>query len=231
MNNRTSCPREKDIPAYLQQEMNVTVARNGAACDAVPGLRRGASGLFSIIERFQRDPALSVSRDLAPDILEKVARSASRASFVKPLHRIARSPGRRLGLALLFHAAFPGLPILATAGLPTRNPRCHLGEGDGLAAPEPRKQTGRWDSARWGAQRCRTRHHRAGADGADERSGRPCRFQHRDGKGVGLSGLLQQARRRIGKICSGTPYNQGMATLALMDACEAMPGSRWQAAA
>ena len=220
MANLESCPRETDIPAYLQGELSreelLSFEAHLAGC---PMCAAETEQYRKRIGQLRRPLPATDERDLAPDILARVA------------------GGRRHPVLLRIAALF--LCFVAAAALVcVLRPRAGMNYDQRAGAAvawlcSAQEADGHWDAAKWGAQKNYTPGITALAvlallkQDANALSG-----PYADTIRRALDYLLiqQNAEGRIGALNSGTPYNQGIATLALLEACGRRQNERWEEA-
>lgn len=223
MTNTESCPHECDIPAFLQGELSGEEQRSFEShISTCPTCPAEIENYRKLIGHLRRPLLTAEERDLAPDILARV-RSGGRVRY-PVLLRVA-------ALFLCFVAA----AALVCALRPQAGPKYDQRVGAAIAwlcsAQEP---DGHWDAAKWGAQKNYTPGITALAVLAllkqDENA-----LDGPNGDAIrrGLEYLLGQQNRdgRIGALNSGTPYNQGLATLAFLEAGARANDTRWKQAA
>lgn len=223
MANLKSCPHESDIPAFLQGEMS------GAEQKAFESHLAGCPVCAAETEQFRRLmstlqlplPAAN-ERDLAPFVLARV-----------------QSTGR-VHYPVFLRAAAAFLCCVAAAALvcvlrPHADMRYDQRAGTAVAwlrsAQEP---DGHWDAKRWGAQKNYT----PGITGLavlallkQDANALSSPRAHAIRRALDYLLSQQNAEGRIGAVHSGTPYNQGIATLALLEACSRRQDARWEEAA
>lgn len=217
-----SCPRECDIPAFLGGELSseerAAFESHLHACAACQAEARKYEELIAELRRPLPDAKQS---DLAPDIL---ARAQAGGRHGTTLLRIA-------ALFLCFVAAAAIVCLLRPEGGSKYDQRVSAAIEWLCTVQEP---DGHWDAAKWGAQKNYTPGITALAvlalfKNEPDALGGP----HSGAIRRGLEYLLSQQNEegRIGAVHSGTPYNQGIGTLALLEACGRAKDPRWESAA
>lgn len=215
-----SCPRESDIPAFLQGEMS-GAEQNAfeshlATC---PTCAAETEQYRKLIGRLQRPLPAAAERDLAPDILVRVASGSRHPALL----RVA-------ALFLCFVAAGALVCVLRPRAGMNYDQRAGAAVAWLCSAQEP---DGHWDAAKWGAQKNYTPGITALAVLALlKQDANALNGPHADTIRRGLDYLLSQQNDegRIGALNSGTPYNQGITTLALLEACDRLQDARWEEA-
>lgn len=220
MTNIESCPRECDIPAYLQGELPPSEKSVFEAHLAIcPACAAETEQYRKLIGRLRQPLPETEDRDLAPLILPRI-------------HSPRRLPVilKAAALFVCFIAAAALVCVLRPQAGMNYDQRAGAAVAWLCSAQEP---DGHWDAAKWGAQKNYTPGITALAVLAllkqDENAlngphaGTICRA---------LDYLLSQQNEegRIGALNSGTPYNQGIATLALLEACGRLQDARWEKA-
>ena len=222
--------READIPAYLQDELapaeRSAFEKHLAAC---PSCTAETAKYRNLLARLAAPLPEIPPRDLAPEVLARIAKPERLRwpSFAPVILRAA---------AILLCLVLAGVVLSrlrpAPAASPTPRDRC-VGAALGWLH-ESQEPQGNWDAEKWGAQQNYTPGITALAVLAFLRQ-EPDALQgaHADVVRRGLDYLLKQqtAEGRFGILCSGTPYNQGLATLALLKAGRLRNDPRWTEAA
>ena len=230
MKNNVACPYLQDLPAYLQNELDGAQARH--LCEHMahcPTCAQAAEEFQAMLHRLGSDPDAPCDRDLTEDILHR-------------LPGVAIPWGRWLRAAALW-AVLLGVGLVAG-----RHGLRHSAPATTAAAPHTHRQVteqavdwlrhaqepdGRWDTARWGAQKMYGPGITALALLALlNESATPSDTPSDDTVEKGLRYLvsIQAPDGRFGTLCSGTPYNQGLATLALLEADAQQPRPEWKEA-
>lgn len=226
------CRRDADIPAYLQGELppedRSAFEAHLAACSSC---QRELATYEALMTRLSAPLPEAPERDLAPGVLARInaPRAVLRPAFGGTAWRAAAALLALLlaGLLLSRQDRRPAQPAVVTP-----QEQFVAAALDWLATSQ--EPDGRWDAAKWGAQPNYTpgitalavlaflRHEPEALPGP-----------HAQAVRRGLEYLLgqQNAEGRFGKLCSGTPYNQGLATLALLKATRLRAEPRWTEAA
>ena len=226
------CPREVDIVAFLQDELTrgqkQTFEKHLATCSSCA---KEIEQYRKLIGRLLTPLPAMPTRDLTPDILTRIPSTRRfRVTIRSPVFL------RAAALFLCFVAAAALVCVLrphpkAVAAGATYDRRIDAALEWLSSAQET---DGRWDAAKWGAQKNYTPGITALAILA---------FLKRDARALegpraaSIRGALnylmslQTADGRIGPVNSGTPYNQGLATLALLEACSRRTDPAWEQAA
>ena len=219
MANTESCPRELDIPSFLQDEMSdaerEAFVAHLAGC---PICAAETARYRDLINGLHRPLPAEDSRDLAPLILARL------------------SANHRVHFPILLRAAALFL-CLVTAGalIVVLRPRAETRydrRADSAVAwlCSAQDADGHWDAKRWGAQKNYT----PGITGLAvlallKQDANALNGPRANVLRSALDYLIRQqnADGRIGAVHSGTPYNQGIATLALLEAHSRQPDARW----
>lgn len=226
------CRFEEDIPAYLQGELPAE-ARNAfeAHLPACPSCAKETGKYRVLMQRLAAPLPEAPERDLAPAVLARIhaPRPVLHAVFGGVAWRAAAALLALLlaGFLIARLGARPGRQAAAT---PQR--QFVVAALDWLAASQ--EPDGHWDAAKWGAQPNYTPGITALAVLAFLRQeAEVLPAAHAEAVRRGLDYLLgqQNAQGRFGKLCSGTPYNQGLATLALLKGARLRADPRWTQAA
>jgi hypothetical protein len=228
------CQREVDIPAYLQDELmpdqRLAFEEHMAICSSCAEETEQYRKLIGHL--LQSQPAIP-KRDLTCVILSRV-QAGVRFNFRKRIWAMGSSPVFLRAAALLLCLVAAGVLFCV---LRTRADLKY--EGRVVAAAiewlgSTQELDGHWDAAKWGAQKNYTPGITALAilaflkEDANALEGRRAEVIRR---GLDYLLSLQNADGRIGPLNSGTPYNQGIATLALLEACSRQKNGRWEQSA
>lgn len=219
MANPESCPHEFDIPAFLQDEMSG--AEQKAFESHLAGCPLCAVEIETyrkLMDQLRRPMPVAEERDLAPEILARV-QAAGRIHYPVFL--------RAAALFVCFVAAAALVCVLRPHAGRGYDQRASTAVAWLCSAQEP---DGHWDAKRWGAQKNYT----PGITGLAvlallKQDANALNGPRADTIRSALDYLLSQqnAEGRIGALNSGTPYNQGIATLALLEACSRQQDARW----
>jgi len=222
----TRCRFEQDIPAWFQNELSAEekaeFEQHLAGC---PSCEAASEEYRRLIRDLQAPMPEIPSRDLAPAVLARIRAERSRRwpAFAPVVLRAA---------AILLALVLAG--VLVGRLRPAIAPRDRFVAAALGWLHETQEPEGRWDAAKWGAQQNYTPALTALAALAFLRQDASAlRGPHAEVVRRGLDFLLtqQNAEGRFGILCSGTPYNQGMATLALIEAAGCGGEPRWREAA
>ncbi len=228
------CRFEEDIPAYLQGELapgaRAAFERHAAAC---PSCARDLDAYRSLLQDLRTLPEDAPARDLAPAILARLSTEGESAS--ERFRHLIYSPQFLRAAALVIGLGVAGVLVALT------HPRTNSTAASAQAHPcigpaldwlkATQESDGHWDTAKWGAQK----NYAPGITALAILA-----FLKQDGAALngpngetirrGLDYLMNQQTRegRIGAVHSGTPYNQGLTTLALLEACARENDTRWR---
>jgi hypothetical protein len=225
---KSGSPRcyETDIPAYLQNELSreqkLAFENHIAICASCAAETEQYRRLIGLL--LQPLPAIP-KRDLAPDILLKV-QADGRSDFGGRTRAIASSPAFLRAAALFLCLVTAGVlfsvlhPRARSVAGPKYDQRVDAAIEWLCSAQEP---DGHWDSSKWGAQKYFTPGITALAILAvlkQDPNAMGEQFAETIRRGLDYLLSLQNGEGRIGPLNSGTPYNQGIATLAMLEACD-----------
>ena len=210
-----ACRFGPELAAYLQDELPPAARRaleeHLASC---PACAKQVEEYRAVIERVSRPLPEIPAPDLAPVIIARIrgAGAPARRRFAVPWVRAAA-----LLVCLVLAGAlvwrWRAIQQRATVNDVSRDRFVAAALGWLRASQEPE---GCWDAGKWGAQRNYTPGITALAA--------PALLQEPGAHGAAVDRALdylllqQNADGRFGILCSGTPYNQGLATLALLKA-------------
>ena len=223
MDNRESCPRESDIPAFLGGELTPRERQAFEShLETCPSCRAEIQNYQDVIQKLRGPMPKVQERDLAPDILARMQAG----------NRV-RHP------ALLRIAALFVCLVAAAALVCLLRPQAGMEYDQRVGAAvtwlrSVQEPDGHWDAAKWGAQKNYTPGITALAVLALlKQDANAPNSPHADAIRRGLDYLLSQqnSEGRIGAVNSGTPYNQGIATLAFLEAYSRQQNPRWREAA
>lgn len=224
------------IPAYLQDEMPEAGRREFEThLETCECCRQEVEEYRWLIQSLTRGFPERGTGGLVPGVLARVRDEERRQSRRRFVLRIAALLVCCAGGAALLFRLRPG-PV-ETRNRIVRAAGANDGPFVAMALTwlsESQEPAGYWDAARWGAQRNYT----PGISGLAvlalvRQAPAPLRGPHEETIRRGLDFLLSQqnADGCFGGLSSATPYNQGMATLALLEACALEDNPEWRAAA
>ena len=223
MANRESCPRESDIAVFLQGEMSSAEQKAFKShLQTCPTCAAETEQYRKLIAQFRQPLQAAEGRDLAPAVM---ARMHADTRVRHPVFlRVA-------ALFVCFVAAAALVCLLRPQAGMKYDERVGAAVAWLCSAQEP---DGHWDAAKWGAQKNYTPGITALAVLAlFKQDANALNGPHAVAIIRGLDYLLgqQNAEGRIGAVNSGTPYNQGIAALAFLEACSRRDDARWREAA
>ncbi len=238
-----ACRYEEGIPAYLQGELTPKERRDFEqhlpSCSSCPARMQEYRRLIQVLQ----SPLPPVpERDLAPDVLARIPAAA----WGRSQNRWSTTAALALGIAAaILFAVLVGAIFQIEKSRHDRqvniSPAEELpqpaGSSDYLIAGAldwlraTQEPDGYWEAAKHGAQKNYTPGITALAALAFLNCA-PDAFhsQYAENLNRSLNYLLslQDAQGQIGPLCSGTPYNQGMATLALLEAYSRQKNDDWK---
>jgi hypothetical protein len=237
MKNKTeakpACRQALEVPAYLQEQLPAEEKKQFEQhlheCSVCA---RTLEEFKPLLESLRAIPAES-SQDLAPAILAKIPAEAWQE---KP-HRIIFLVFFRVaavflcllagGLLLLSHKSPRTIPTIAA-----RNENDQFLKNAMAWLLKTQEPNGHWDAAKWGAQKNYTIGITALALTACMKTDPEIlKGPYAGAIENGLRYLMaqQNSEGRMGPLNSGTPYNHGLGTLALLEAFEIQERPEWQA--
>ena len=220
------CPFEAEIPAYLQDELSagerLAYEAHAATCTSC------ADNIIKYrqLVRLLREPLTEEPvRDLAPDILARIQPvNRDRSFFLQPAFLRVAAVFVCIVVAGTLVRVLRPQPLSQASHDPRIDAALHW-------LHSTQQPEGCWDAARWGAQK----NYAPGITGLAilaflKHDAGALNGPHAEAIRRGLDYLVRQqnAEGRIGILCSGTPYNEGMGTLALLEACTRQKNAQWE---
>ncbi|HBA85728.1 MAG TPA: hypothetical protein DCZ95_16725 [Verrucomicrobia bacterium] len=229
--DQPACLFAVDVPAYLRGQLSpeekTSFERHVQECSTCRGY---VEDFKPLLNELSQPPANSPSRDLAPDILARIPTEAwkkPRLIYFATLLRIA---------ALFLCLLAGGYGLIAhhrTAGAATAPENKRFLQAALTWLLKTQEADGRWEAAKWGAQKHYTVGITALALIACLKTDSDILYgPQASAVENGLRYLIaqQNTEGRLGSLNSGTPYNHGLGTLALLEAFEVQDRPEWKEA-